>query len=315
MGTGRRTNDLVARNGDGAVSLGAEDTRRRLSALLEGRIKRYGKRLRRCQKKFSAKAVHDSRVETRRLLSLVELLGPFLPAGRLRKAERALKRHLDTFDELRDAQVQLAELKELTRPFPAARLFRSYLLKRESRLTDRTRRQIRRVKARRLTGLLADCGDHVELALRNSAPAHAARLLAGSVQRAFERTRQFKKRIDARDTRTIHRTRVAFKKLRYMMETLAEFSPRITAGLLEEMHDYQTMMGHVQDAEVLLQAWERFRDKQQLEPADVRPFQLELTRRRRRLVEIYLKAAGRLERFRPLAQARRLLNFPVRASA
>ena len=305
MGTGCRSRDHAARKGGWFSSLLPPRTLRCLSRLLEDRRKRYGRRLRRCQKKFSPEAVHESRVETRRLLSLVDLLGAFLPAGRLRKVERALKRHLDTFDELRDSQVQLAELRGLAKQFPAARLFRSYLSKRETRLADTTRRQIRRVKARRLAGLLADCRGKVEAALGNCPPAETARLLAASVDRAFKRTWRLQRRMNPRDTTTIHRTRVAFKKFRYMLETLSDFSPCVTSELLGELHDYQTMMGRIQDSEVLLQAWDRFRSKQRLEPANMRPFQLELVRRRRELIRNYLKVAARLETFWPLPEQRR----------
>src|SRR5260221_8758584 len=78
-----------------------------LSESLQARWKRYRKRLRQCQRKFSEEAVHDSRIETRRLLSLMELLGWFLGGDHLKKARRILKHHLNTFDELRDTQVQL----------------------------------------------------------------------------------------------------------------------------------------------------------------------------------------------------------------
>src|SRR5258708_2576008 len=89
------------------------DTLRYLEASLKALWKRYRKDLERCQDKFSEKAVHDSRVATRRLLSLVELLRPFLAQGRLNKVRRALKRHLDTFSDLRDTQVQLLSLAKL----------------------------------------------------------------------------------------------------------------------------------------------------------------------------------------------------------
>ena len=82
-------------------------TLQRLGVSLKKQWKRYRKELKRCQRKFSEKAVHQSRVETRRLLSIVELLDPFTPDGRLDKIRACLKRHLDTFDDLRDTHVQL----------------------------------------------------------------------------------------------------------------------------------------------------------------------------------------------------------------
>src|SRR6266446_4473151 len=55
---------------------------RHLASALKKQWRRYRKALRCCQENFSPAAVHDSRVETRRLLSLVGLLSPFLSRGR-----------------------------------------------------------------------------------------------------------------------------------------------------------------------------------------------------------------------------------------
>jgi len=58
---------------------------------LQVQWRRYRKRLKRCQERFSEEAVHASRVETRRLLATVELLRAFIPEDDLKKARRALK--------------------------------------------------------------------------------------------------------------------------------------------------------------------------------------------------------------------------------
>src|SRR6516164_2438695 len=129
-----RADNGALHNGETYDTVLPADVLPRLSGLLKSQCKQYRKQLRRCQKKFSEKAVHDSRVAARRLISVVELLAPFLPAARVKKIERLLKQHLDTFDELRDTQVQLATLRRLERSFPAARSFKAYLKKKEERL-------------------------------------------------------------------------------------------------------------------------------------------------------------------------------------
>src|SRR5437867_2600827 len=115
---------------------------RHLEKSLKKQWKGYRKEIRRCQKEFSAKAVHRSRVAARRLLSTVELLAAFLPAQRVEKVQRALKRHLDICDDLRDTQVQLVAVSELRLAFPAARSYYTYLLKRAERFTRKTRKRI-----------------------------------------------------------------------------------------------------------------------------------------------------------------------------
>ena len=96
-----------------------------LAASLAGRVKaerrRYGKRLERGRRKFSEKAVHDLRVETRRLLALLDVLIALHFPGPLKKIRKVFKKRLDAFDELRDTHVQLLLLKPLCQEFPEAR--------------------------------------------------------------------------------------------------------------------------------------------------------------------------------------------------
>src|SRR5439155_3772118 len=132
-------------------------TLRHLEKELKKQWKRYRKKLKRCQERFSEKAVHASRVETRRLLAAVELLASFLPARRVEAVRRALKQHLDVFDALRDTQVQLLAIGKMRRAFPAARPFYDYLLERESLLARQTCNGIRDVKAGHLRKLIAVC--------------------------------------------------------------------------------------------------------------------------------------------------------------
>jgi CHAD domain-containing protein len=113
------------------------------------------------------------------------------------------------------------------------------------------------------------------------------------------RTDQLKRRIDPRDAKTIHCTRVAFKRFRYMMEALAKYLPGAKKKLLERMRHYQTMMGDIQDAEVLLQGLDKYLRKQGLEPVRMRAFHQALLRRRQELIRAYLPVAGRLSEFWP----------------
>jgi CHAD domain-containing protein len=271
-----------------------------LARSLKKQWKRYRKELKRCQDKFSEKAIHAFRVETRRLLSTVELLGGFLPARRVEKVQRLLKRHLDFFDDLRDTQVQLAAVGKMLRAFPAARPFQACLREREERFSRKARKNIRQVRTGRLGKLITACRGNVESQLAEAGPAKALAVLLRSVDRAFRRTRQLQARIDARDTWTIHRTRVAFKQLRYMVEALGEHLPAVTGDRLAAMHHYQTMMGEVQDAEVLLRTLDNFLRKQEIKPEAARRFRAELLRRRQWLIQVYLKAASQLLDFWPL---------------
>ena len=270
-----------------------------LASALKKQWRRYRKALSRCQENFSPAAVHDSRVETRRLLSIVGLLSPFVAPGRARKMQALLKGHLDSFDALRDTQVQLSATAKLKRHFTAAGRFCEYLLKRERQFSRQTRRDIKRIKTGRLSKWVNGCRDDLKNWEQKDLPHAANALLLRMLHAAFARTQRLSDQIDAKDTKTIHRTRIAFKKFRYMVEILAQDMPHVDKTLLRAMHDYQTLMGDIQDAQVLLETYEEFLHKKKIELQSARAFRLHLLQRKKGLVQAYLSAADHLLEFWP----------------
>jgi CHAD domain-containing protein len=272
---------------------------RYLAVSLKKQWRRYRKGLKRCQKQFSRKGIHEARVATRRLLSLVELLGSFIRARRVEKIRAALKRHLDAFDDLRDTQVQLQTLGKLLRAHPEAIPFQKYLRKRERRFSAKTHKAIKRVNLQQLAKLIAGCRDELKRWRKDFPPVAAKLRLWHSVEAAFVRTQRLRERINPSDPRTIHRTRIAFKRFRYMIETLAECKRLATNKLLAAMRRYQTMMGDIQDAQVLLRTFDKFLRKTSAALARFRRFREDSRRRRQALIEVYLANADQLLDFWP----------------
>jgi len=275
------------------------DTLQRLAGALKKQWNRYCKQLQRCQRRFSEKAVHDSRVETRRLLAMLDLLRPFVPARCFRQARAALKRHLDTFSELRDTQVQLLTMERMSVAATAARPFVEYLRGRERRFTRKTRKNIKRIRTKRFSRLVASCRKEIKHWSREYPAETVNAKLLGAADKAFARTVQLQRQIVPARTQSIHCTRVAFKKFRYMLETLADGLPSVGEELLAAMHDYQTTMGGIQDATVLLQSIEEFIRKRQPGPRVANALRRGVLRRRERLVRAYLEASGQLLKFWP----------------
>jgi CHAD domain-containing protein len=291
-------------SGSRSINLHPESVQH-LAESLKKQWKRYRRELRICQKHFSAEAVHRSRVATRRLLSTVGLLAAFFPRAQFKKAQRALKCHLDVFDDLRDTQVQLVAVRKLLRTFPSASVFRTYLTKREARFSRKTRKAIKRVKTKRLGELMAAWRSEAGSRYLKHSGQPATALLLRRVNEAFTRTLKLRAQVTAQDPRTIHSTRVAFKEFRYMIETLADDLPGSDRALLEDMHRYQTVMGDIQDNEILLQVFDKFVTREKLTPDSARNLREELLRRRRKLIEKYLDSADQLHRFwsRPTTSA------------
>jgi CHAD domain-containing protein len=269
-----------------------------LAASLANRVKverrRYRKRLERCQRKFSESAVHDLRIETRRLLALLDLLSTLRFPGPLRKMRKVFKKRLDAFDELRDTQVQLSLLRPLWRLFPEASELDALLRRRERRLTDELCQGVHATKQARSERRLKT----VEKQLRRSTgkmPREAAHLeVLAALREAFDRVVAWRRRIRPNRTVTIHLTRVAFKRFRYLCELLRQYLPGLKAEDLGRMRDYQAMMGNLQDVEVLLAGVRRAVADKEMSGRAVGPLRRELLRRRRELIDIYLAAADRL---------------------
>ena len=281
------------------------DCVRRLGKSLRKEWKRYVRKLTDCQKELSEEAIHDFRVEARRLLSTVELLGALIPARTGRKLHTAIKGHLDTFDELRDTQVQLPAVLRLEREFPAAQCFGDFLRQRLDRFTRSARKAIRKVRTRRVARHLEDSAAAVRAGRKKYAGLLGARLLLRSVSRAFDRVVRLQAHIDPDRPETIHRTRVAFKKFRYMAETLEGYLTARHEGVVEAMHRYQTAMGDIQDADVLCRGFARFPDAGSVAPASGREFANALSRRREELIRNFLGIAPELQEFWPPPGLRR----------
>ncbi len=79
--------------------------------------------------------------------------------------------------------------------------------------------------------------------------------------------------------------------------------PTANDAVLEEMHHYQTMMGDIQDAEVLLSALDKFLARKEIKPGPARQLREEVVRRREWLIRVYLDAADQLKDFWPLEKA------------
>ena len=290
---------------EGAIADGRPQAREYLTAALKEQWRRYRKELKRCQRKFSEKAVHESRIEARRLLSSVDLLSAFLPAGEIEKARSLLKRHLDISDKLRDTHVQLLYLKRLLRTSPGLHPFHAALVRRERRCIRQTNRKIKRLKLARIARLIGDLGKHLRKERKQAVPrSNALSRLIRTVNGAFALVVERRRRIDPANTATIHRTRVAFKNFRYMVEALAPWLPGATPRRLLAMKNYQSLMGDIQDTEVLLASFERFIEKKEVESGSARRFRDKLQRRQRRLVEACLARANRLYGFWPLLSTR-----------
>jgi CHAD domain-containing protein len=219
---------------------------------LNARWDRYKTELKNCRDEFSEEAVHDFRVAARRLLASLDLLRALLRDAKIKKIRRMLKDQLDNLDELRDAQVMLAEISENIHDQPSLQPFEDYLLRREKKLMRAARKEIKSLKI----GELAKRMRKLAEAVGASQPDGLDPLPA--VDEAYAGVIQRYGRIDPAQPATIHRLRIAFKKFRYMVESIHPILEGFPKDYLKRMHEYQTSMGEIQDMEAALQELAEF---------------------------------------------------------
>jgi CHAD domain-containing protein len=280
------------------------DVRVLLLDSLNDRWQTFRAELQRCQTHYSEEAVHDLRVATRRLISTLDLLASIHPKGRLRKARRALKAQLEMFGPLRDVQVQLLTVDKMLASFPELKGFYDSLVRRERKLVRRLGADVKKVKTGMVKKAIRGAIRQVEVLLDMPEMQATKRAEAiHAVEVAFNRVVERKQALDPNDSATIHRMRVAFKKFRYMVESLAPMLTRATKRQLKAMDAFQGRMGDIQDAQVLLTNVIAFARKYGADSeASLAPALEELSHRRTALIEAFMRSADTLYTFwKPMA--------------
>jgi CHAD domain-containing protein len=243
----------------------AKSLPQRFNATLRGHWRNYRRIFKRCRREFSMGDVHRLRIESRRLLSLLDLVVPIAGAKQTDKARRRFKKTLRTSSSLRDTQVQLQMLKKELRPIAGATAIRHALRQRARKLVRRIGKEMKRTKLDRMQ----DAVERVVRAVRSryrraTLPKRDPLLMVAAVDRAFGNVLRLSRAIEPARPATIHRARVAFKKFRYMVEALEEVLPGTAHDLTKEMQTYQARMGDIQDTEVFLVELSRLRLKKRI---------------------------------------------------
>ena len=273
-----------------------------LAAALDSRWHSYRKQLRQCQEQFSEETVHELRVATRRLLAQLTLLSCIAPSAALEKARRILKRRLAALGDLRDTHVQRLFIEQKTGSFPELVRLRGWLQRRERRLARSASGKVKRFKTRKLERwiftLIQDLTANARrFRVQNQLASTVLRAAAQAFAEAVERRRA----IDLADLRTIHQTRVAFKRFRYTMESLSPGLTGLSKRQLRALAYYQRKMGIIQDLKVVQACVTRYTQEDKKREALLRRFSRHLRQRRVRAVWSFLKSADSIYEFWPPA--------------
>lgn len=235
-----------------------------VSAALEQQLAQLLATFEQVRDKPKRRPVHELRVAIRRLsaaFALTAALGHNLRP----RSRRVLRKLMAVLSPLRDAQVQVQAVASAATS-DATRSVLPQLRARQKALRRATRR---RVRALELTSLRKDVASSIK-SLQNETPGGdaVAQALLGELARhhvELERKRQ----IDANDdARALHRSRLALKDYRYLLEILAPLLPGGAASLRTSAAELQDRLGEAHDRHVLL---ERVRELSQDAPRKLEP--------------------------------------------
>jgi len=257
-----------------------------LLSALDLRWANYRSALKTCRAEFSEEAVHDLRVETRRLLAVFDLLRAVMTYDQIRKARRELKSQFDGLDDLRDAQVLLADVSEYIHEIPELESFREHLLEREGKLLKDARKMVKKQETQGLSARVKKTRKQIESLLNSTVKVQLYKALDETYARLLN---QFAA-IDGENITAIHRLRILFKKFRYTVEIVHPLVENFPQENFELMHNYQTLMGEIQDMETALQ---RLADLQEsLESSKMETARQGYENRRKLALSNYLEQKG-----------------------
>jgi CHAD domain-containing protein len=221
-----------------------------------------------------------------------------IPGHDLARAQQALKKRLKAFARLRDTHTQLLLVGQRRGHLPATAEYLQALHRREGRLIQRVRRKLARIRQGRLAGSVAAI--QKQFRSRAAAPGLEEKRSAAvqeALRAAYANVVARHRAIVPADTSTIHRTRVAFKQFRYMIEALQPLLPGVDEHQLKSMDRYQTRMGEIQDLVVLLGNVDKFVKRHHRKGEGWRSFRADLVRRRAALIKRFMASRGELFEF------------------
>lgn len=223
-----------------------------LRQMLEDRWQTFARELLRVRRKRTEEGVHDVRVATRRLIAYLDLVSAFVTPAAVRKLRRQARVLLKALNALRDVQVQRLGVKGLWETFPILRLYDVSLRRRERTLGEEASGAFRAFPLRQMEASVGRLDADVQRVFDGPALRRSGwHLMTGTAAASFGRAVERRRSIRQDRPETLHRFRVAFKKFRYTIEMLGPAFPWVDEGLHKAMNRYQTVLGEIQDVEVL----------------------------------------------------------------
>jgi CHAD domain-containing protein len=205
--------------------------------------------VRACRRKPSRRRVHALRVGCRRLEALIEVLeqATDAPPKALRRLRKAAAQPLDALSSLRDDQVQRSRVKGTD----GLEALRDDVERRRERHAKRAQRALAEIDLAKTDAAASRVRESVVRRQGAPTPAQRAQLLIAAADSTAAEFAVRMARIDPARPRTLHRLRVAAKRVRYLADVVTEVAPQVQIAALPDLRALQRGLGRAHDDEVL----------------------------------------------------------------
>jgi CHAD domain-containing protein len=209
---------------------------------------------------LDADSVHDLRVASRRAASSILLLESVLQVNHPVKCRRRIKKLMKKVGPLRDVQVQISMVKKwkttrLVAEFldslreiekEEGRAVRKYL---NASRKNKIRSSLKALERKAMRQLKSTTARTIKQRIEETLSARRADLMAARAG------------LLPSDPQRLHALRVAAKKLRYSLEAARPVVGAAPKTELQQLHWYQTRLGHMRDVQILNERFQQWRSQ------------------------------------------------------
>ncbi|HOQ48487.1 MAG TPA: CHAD domain-containing protein [Candidatus Kapabacteria bacterium] len=221
-----------------------EEVQKRYELLTDTYISLYNNAL----KKFKNETIHDLRVCSRRIITLVEFALTKINSVYGENLIKILKFYFKKLSKLRDIQILQENNKAKAINSKNWLAFINYLVKQEKKTIKKLQSLFSQEKLTEIEGLFFFFELEMRKALNNGAI--KAKDLVEAINEKYKQVMIKYNQIEISDIETIHKFRIKFKKFRYLYEFLQQIDAENSISS-KELGKYQTLLGDIQDSEIL----------------------------------------------------------------
>ncbi len=221
-----------------------EEVQKRYELLTDTYISLYNNAL----KKFKSDTIHDLRVCSRRIITLVEFALSKINSAYGENLVKILKFHFNKLSKLRDIQILIENHKAKAINSEYWLLFINYLIKKEKKIIKKLQPLFSQDNLVEIEGLFFFFELELRNALKNGIISDEDFIIA--LDKKYKQAIDSFDKIEIEKIDTIHKFRIKFKKFRYLYEFLQQIDTENSISS-KELGKYQTLLGDIQDSEIL----------------------------------------------------------------